>query len=86
LKGRGCPHCKKFHDAINDGADHKFDFLECSRHREIHTPPHTPEQFWQVGFPDTEDQQTSKSSTNTTYSSAGDPDDAETDGDDFHKT
>jgi len=80
LKGRDCPHCKKFYDAVNDGADHKFDFLQCSRHREIHTPHNTPEQFWQVGFPDSEDTnlQSSKSNTDAMRSVVGDPDDAET--------
>jgi len=52
LKGRDCPECKKFLDAINHAGDHKFDFVtECSRHKDVHTPPGTPEDFWEVGFP-----------------------------------
>jgi len=52
LKGRDCPDCKKFLDAINHAGDHKFDFVsECSRHKDVHTQPETPEDFWEVGFP-----------------------------------
>uniref|UniRef100_A0A6B2LIH7 DNA endonuclease activator Ctp1 C-terminal domain-containing protein n=1 Tax=Arcella intermedia TaxID=1963864 RepID=A0A6B2LIH7_9EUKA len=55
LKGRECLHCQKFYDAINQG-DHKFDrgkFVnECSRHKEMFTPPSTPPGYWDPGFPD----------------------------------
>jgi len=68
LKGRECPHCEKFYEALNQG-DHKFDrskfVAECSRHKEIHSPPQTPPGFWEPGFP------SSQSQVGTTHQEGG---------------
>jgi len=55
LPGRECEHCKKFYEAVNENgillAAH-----ECSRHRSAYPRPNTPPHFWDVEFPDTEQQ------------------------------
>jgi len=55
LPGHECEHCKKFYDAV--GIDDKKKFLNfCSRHKYQDSPPTTPENYWEVSFPDTETQ------------------------------
>jgi len=57
LKGRECEECAKFYDAIGDGQfqfDREHFVNECSRHRQIHTPPQTPPHYWDVDFPSTQ--------------------------------
>jgi len=55
LKGKDCPHCQKFYDAIQEGGQHKFDrgkfVAECSKHKQRFTPPSTPPNYWDLGFP-----------------------------------
>jgi hypothetical protein len=56
LPGHECPDCKPFLDAVcnAEGGD-VFDrnkIVDCSRHRSAHSPPSTPEGFWDLSFAD----------------------------------
>ena len=54
LPGRVCPECNGFFDAVCDNdVFNKDDFVGlCSRHRSRHTPPQTPDNFWDLSFID----------------------------------
>jgi hypothetical protein len=56
LNGYQCKECGDFFDAVFGGEGAKFynrcDFVSCSRHRARHTPPSTPDGFWNLSFAD----------------------------------
>jgi hypothetical protein len=56
LNGYDCPDCVAFVNAVmsGNGANvfNRDDFLRCSRHRSRHTPPQTPEDYWELSFAD----------------------------------
>jgi hypothetical protein len=53
LKGYECPECGDFLDAALEGMEvDRHEFMCASRHRARHTPPSTPEGFWELSFVD----------------------------------
>lgn len=53
LRGHKCPRCEEFFEAMQDDQLDLAEFCRnCSRHRQAFTPEHTPEGFWEIGFPD----------------------------------
>jgi hypothetical protein len=56
LNGYECPECAKFVDEVMQGnGKYVFDrdeLIRCSRHRGRHTPPQTPDGFWELSFVD----------------------------------
>lgn len=57
LPGHDCEECRGFLDAVcNAPGGEVFDkgqlVRECSRHRARHTPPETPDGFWELSFAD----------------------------------
>jgi len=57
LKGFSCAECEKFYKDENLTDSKKKEILNrCSRHRYQDTPPpNTPDEFWEVGFPSTQE-------------------------------
>ena len=57
LNGYTCEECEHFYANENlSGAQRKEVLDRCSRHRHKSTPPpSTPDEFWEVGFPTTQD-------------------------------
>ncbi|KAL8578846.1 hypothetical protein ACOMHN_022139 [Nucella lapillus] len=56
LKGFSCQDCQKYYQAlgVSEGEGRRR-MKECSRHRAKQAPPSTPEHFWSIGFPDTQE-------------------------------
>ena len=58
LNGYTCPDCGEFFDAMMEGEGanvyKRSEFLCCSRHRGRHTPPQTPQDFWELSFADSQ--------------------------------
>ena len=52
LPGHECEECRKWFDAIGKGYDRADMVKECSRHRALHAPPSTPEDYWRLTFVD----------------------------------
>lgn len=57
LNGYECEECAVFFDEAvlhGDGAKYfdRDELLRCSRHRALHTPPQTPEDYWELSFID----------------------------------
>jgi hypothetical protein len=57
LTGYECVECAAFFDEAvlhGDGAKYydRDELLRCSRHRALHTPPQTPEDYWELSFMD----------------------------------
>lgn len=57
LTGYECEECAAFFDEAvlhGDGAKYydRDELLRCSRHRALHTPPQTPEDYWELSFMD----------------------------------
>lgn len=58
LRGHDCEHCGQFYSAItNEGNRSAIRKLvsTCSRHRYLYSPPETPPDFWDPGFPETQE-------------------------------
>lgn len=54
LEGYACKCCKDYYEAVGLTEEEiKERMKDCSRHRDRHAPPQTPEHFWSIGFPDT---------------------------------
>jgi hypothetical protein len=51
-----CEECGKFMDALlqddAEGVFQRHELMCASRHRARHTPPETPENFWELSFVD----------------------------------
>ena len=64
LNGYQCEECGDFFDAVFGGDGAKFynrcDFVACSRHRARHTPPSTPEGFWNLSFADEQERRSQR--------------------------
>jgi hypothetical protein len=54
MPGHACPECKAFWDTVCDDGTvfERKHFEDCSRHRAHHSPPSTPEGFWELSFAD----------------------------------
>ena len=52
LPGRKCDRCEKYYESLPDGEER---MQRVSRHRELHERPKTPDHFWEIDFPDTEE-------------------------------
>lgn len=52
LPGHECEECRKWFDAVGNGYDRADMVKECSRHRALHAPPSTPEDYWRLTFVD----------------------------------
>lgn len=52
LPGHECEECRKWFDAVGKGYDRADMVKECSRHRALHAPPSTPENYWRLTFVD----------------------------------
>jgi hypothetical protein len=54
MPGHACPECKAFWDTVCDDGTvfERKHFEDCSRHRAHHSPPSTPEGFWELSFTD----------------------------------
>jgi hypothetical protein len=56
LPSHDCPDCGKFLDAVMEGNGanvfERHELMCQSRHRSRHTPPSTPEDFWELSFQD----------------------------------
>jgi hypothetical protein len=57
LNGYECAQCAAFFDEavlVGNGAKYydRDELLRCSRHRSRHTPPQTPEDYWELSFMD----------------------------------
>lgn len=55
LPAYACPECSGFLDAVGDLLDREQILKKCSRHRHVHKPYETPEGFWDLSFPDSQD-------------------------------
>jgi len=55
LPAYACPECSGFLDAVGDLFDREQILKKCSRHRHAHKPYETPEGFWDLSFPDSQD-------------------------------
>ncbi|KFR03993.1 DNA endonuclease RBBP8 [Nipponia nippon] len=53
LPGHTCKECEIYYADIPEEEREKK-LASCSRHRFRYTPPNTPENFWEVGFPSTQ--------------------------------
>ncbi|XP_064298945.1 DNA endonuclease RBBP8 [Phalacrocorax carbo] len=53
LPGHTCKECEIYYADIPEEEREKK-LASCSRHRSRYTPPKTPENFWEVGFPSTQ--------------------------------
>uniref|UniRef100_A0A1A8MQR7 DNA endonuclease activator Ctp1 C-terminal domain-containing protein n=1 Tax=Nothobranchius pienaari TaxID=704102 RepID=A0A1A8MQR7_9TELE len=53
LKGTTCKECDVYYAHLPEEEKQKK-LSACSRHRYLHIPPCTPENFWEVGFPSTQ--------------------------------
>ncbi|XP_034027359.1 DNA endonuclease RBBP8 [Thalassophryne amazonica] len=53
LKGTTCKECETYYANLPEEQKQKK-LSACSRHRFLHIPPCTPENFWEVGFPSTQ--------------------------------
>jgi len=65
MPGHVCSECSGFINAICDAPggdvfDKRRMISECSRHRSRHTPPSTPDGFWDLSFPDEKRESCSK--------------------------
>jgi len=52
LPGHECEECRKWFDAVGGAYDRADMVKECSRHRALHAPPSTPEDYWRLTFVD----------------------------------
>ncbi|XP_070209124.1 serine/arginine repetitive matrix protein 1-like [Littorina saxatilis] len=56
LKGFSCQECKQYYSAAGlTEAEMAVRMAECSKHRARQAPPSTPDHFWSIGFPDTQE-------------------------------
>ncbi|XP_076457213.1 uncharacterized protein LOC143291267 isoform X2 [Babylonia areolata] len=56
LKGFTCQECEKYYGALGlSVGEMRGRMGQCSRHRARQMPPSTPEHFWSIGFPDTQE-------------------------------
>ncbi|KAM8822614.1 DNA endonuclease RBBP8 isoform 2-T6 [Spinachia spinachia] len=53
LKGTTCKECELYYAHLTE-EERQVKLSACSRHRFLHIPPSTPENFWEVGFPSTQ--------------------------------
>ncbi|ESO87806.1 hypothetical protein LOTGIDRAFT_234831 [Lottia gigantea] len=56
LKGHSCKECYEYYK-LTGMSDEEIQnrIQDCSRHRADYIPPSTPEHFWSIGFPDTQE-------------------------------
>ena len=54
MPGHSCQECKAFWDTVCDDGTvfERKHFEDCSRHRARHSPPSTPDGFWELSFMD----------------------------------
>ncbi|XP_065281217.1 uncharacterized protein [Dermacentor albipictus] len=56
LPAHDCKECQEFYGRLALPEAQRKDLLrKCSRHRAHHAPPSTPENFWELDFPDTQE-------------------------------
>ncbi|XP_055955906.1 DNA endonuclease RBBP8 [Patella vulgata] len=56
LKGHSCKECYEYYKSTGMSEDEiQSRIQDCSRHRADYIPPDTPEHFWSIGFPDTQE-------------------------------
>ncbi|KAK6185396.1 hypothetical protein SNE40_007641 [Patella caerulea] len=56
LKGHSCKKCYEYYKSTGMSEDEiQSRIQDCSRHRADYIPPDTPEHFWSIGFPDTQE-------------------------------
>lgn len=56
LNGFDCKECEKYYSELGlSDKEKKERMKKCSRHRGKFTPPATPEHFWELEFPDTQE-------------------------------
>ncbi|KAK3589209.1 hypothetical protein CHS0354_020068 [Potamilus streckersoni] len=56
LKGHSCKECYEYYKSKGLPEEEiTKQIQECSRHRAHYIPPETPEHFWSIGFPDTQE-------------------------------
>uniref|UniRef100_T1JFB5 DNA endonuclease activator Ctp1 C-terminal domain-containing protein n=1 Tax=Strigamia maritima TaxID=126957 RepID=T1JFB5_STRMM len=68
LDGFGCHQCKEYYGNLNLTEEElKKRMNNCSRHRDNHVPSNTPEHFWDVDFPTTQESKNRGEITNTQY-------------------
>ncbi|CAN7998963.1 unnamed protein product, partial [Ixodes hexagonus] len=54
LPAHDCKDCQDFYERAGRGRRREL-LKKCSRHRALHAPPPTPDNFWELDFPDTEE-------------------------------
>ncbi|XP_077517147.1 uncharacterized protein LOC144127986 isoform X2 [Amblyomma americanum] len=56
LPAHECKECQEFYDRLELPEAQRKDLLrKCSRHRALYAPPPTPDHFWELDFPDTQE-------------------------------
>ncbi|KAH6935651.1 hypothetical protein HPB50_007454 [Hyalomma asiaticum] len=56
LPAHDCKECQEFYERLDlPEAQRKELLRKCSRHRAHYAPPPTPENFWELEFPDTQE-------------------------------
>ncbi|XP_077561012.1 uncharacterized protein LOC144175863 isoform X2 [Haemaphysalis longicornis] len=56
LPAHDCKDCKEFYGRLDLPEGKRKELLrKCSRHRAMHAPPPTPDHFWELDFPDTQE-------------------------------
>ncbi|KAG0414339.1 hypothetical protein HPB47_008468 [Ixodes persulcatus] len=54
LPAHECKDCQDFYERAGHGRRQEL-LKKCSRHRALHAPPPTPDNFWELDFPDTQE-------------------------------
>ncbi|XP_002731259.1 uncharacterized protein LOC100375656, partial [Saccoglossus kowalevskii] len=55
LKGFNCKQCEEYFGGLDLNDEEKLERMKfCSRHRGKHTPPSTPEHYWELDMPSTQ--------------------------------
>lgn len=56
LNGYSCSECAQYYSSFNLTEEElKKKLKDCSRHRDYHSPPKTPEHYWDTDFPSTQE-------------------------------
>lgn len=54
LPAHDCKECQDFYERAGNSRRQEL-LKKCSRHRALHAPPATPDNFWELDFPDTQE-------------------------------